>query len=312
MPFIESEYARQFEDFDRIYTKLIEKVSRLAADDGETSTPLEGLLMYRFSSPNQPAPCVYDPHLGILLQGKKRVILGDELIEYEGLRFFVASLDLPVMTQVIEATDSKPYLALVLKLNLQLLRQVFFEFNPQVAEIVPAGMAVETGPVSGELLCAFSRLVDLLNTPRDIPALADLIQREILYRVLVSEQGIRLRQIALRGSKSDRTAKAIAWLKDNFANPLSLEDLAESVNMGVSTLHHHFRAMTGMSPLNYQKKLRLFEARRLMLSEGLDSGEVARRVGYESHSQYNREYRRLFGQPPVRDIKGLRLSVEDG
>jgi len=170
---------------------------------------------------------------------------------------------------------------------------------------------MSTGPATPELLDAFNRLFELLSTPRDIPILGSLIQREILYRLLTSEQGARLREIVSSGSQSNLTAKAVAWLRQNYRKPLRVEELAGIVRMGVSTFHHHFRTMTSMSPLQYQKQLRLHEARRLMLTEFLDASSAALEVGYESATQFTREYSRLFGQPPMRDVRALRATIDD-
>jgi len=171
-----------------------------------------------------------------------------------------------------------------------------------------------TGEATAELLASCCRLVDLLNTPQDIPFLSGLIQREIIYRILRGPEGTRLRAIATLGDQSHRTAKAIAWIRANYAKSLRVEDLAQITGMGLSTLHHHFRALTAMSPLQYQKQLRLQAARGRMLVDGLDAASAAFEVGYESASQFNREYSRLFGQPPMRDIRTLRspgtLSLE--
>jgi transcriptional regulator GlxA family with amidase domain len=163
-----------------------------------------------------------------------------------------------------------------------------------------------TGESTVEFLSACCRLVDLLDTPQDIPFLSGLIQREIIYRVLRSAEGARLRAIATLGDQSNRTARAIAWIRANFGKPLRLEDLAEIAGMGVSTLHHHFRVLTAMSPLQYQKLLRLQAARGRMLIDGLDAASAAFEVGYESASQFSREYNRFFGQPPMRDVRALR------
>jgi AraC-like DNA-binding protein len=175
---------------------------------------------------------------------------------------------------------------------------------PPRAQESSRGMA--TGEVTLPLVAAFGRLIDLLSEPQDIPILAPVIQREIFYRLLVGDQGLRLRQMASIGSQSHQIARAIDWLKSNFARPLRIDDLATQVNMSISTFHHHFRVLTAMSPLQYQKWLRLHEARRLMLTERLDAGAAAFQVGYESPSQFSREYSRLFGSPPLRDITNLR------
>ncbi len=175
-----------------------------------------------------------------------------------------------------------------------------------VAEAHSGSPAMATGEATVEFLSACCRLLDLLDSPRDIPFLSGLIQREIIYRILRGPEGARLRAIATLGDQSNRTAKAIGWVRANYAKPLRVEDLAELAGMGVSTLHHHFRALTAMSPVQYQKQLRLQAARGRMLVDGLDAASAAFEVGYESASQFNREYSRFFGQPPMRDIRTLR------
>ena len=193
-----------------------------------------------------------------------------------------------------------------LKLDMPTVREVLSREETQVVEAPSGSPGMATGETTAEFLSACCRLLDLLNTPQDIPFLAGLIQREIIYRILRSAEGARLRAIATLGEQSHRTAKAIAWIRTNYAKPLRVEELAEIAGMGVSTLHHHFRALTAMSPLQYQKQLRLQTARGRMLLEGLDAASAAFEVGYESASQFNREYSRLFGQPPMRDIRALR------
>ena len=186
------------------------------------------------------------------------------------------------------------------------VRELLSREEIRVAEAPADSPGMAVGEATAEFLSAWCRLVDLLDTPQDIPFLSGLIQREIIYRILRGPEGARLRAIATLGDQSHRTAKAIAWISANYAKPLRVEDLAEITNMGVSTLHHHFRALTAMSPLQYQKQLRLQAARGLMLVNGLDAASAAFEVGYESASQFNREYSRLFGQPPMRDIQSLR------
>jgi AraC-like DNA-binding protein len=208
--------------------------------------------------------------------------------------------------QIIKASREQPYLSLRLKLDQGEIAQLMVDSHLPPPRAQPSSRGMATGEVTLPLLSAFQRLLDLLAAPQDIPLLAPLIQREILYRLLVGDQGARLRQMASAGSQSHQIARAIDWLKGNFTRPLHIDDLAAQVHMSTSTFHHHFRALTAMSPLQYQKWLRLNEARRLMLTERLDAATAAFQVGYESPSQFSREYSRVFGAPPLRDITSLR------
>ena len=196
----------------------------------------------------------------------------------------------------------------MLNLDMPLVREILSqqEFHLREESAEARGMAI--GVTSVELLDACTRLVDLLDTPQDISFLASLIEREIIYRLLRTPQGAHLRAIATLGEQSHRTAKAVEWLRANYAKPLRVEELAGMARMGVSTLHHQFRSLTAMSPLQYQKQLRLHVARERMMNEGLDAASAAFEVGYESASQFNREYSRFFGQPPMRDIKSRLLA----
>jgi AraC-like DNA-binding protein len=248
----------------------------------------------------------YEPSVTVIAQGRKRVELGRNVFIYDASRFLLTSVDLPVVSRVIEASEEVPCLALSLKLEMPAVRELLSREEIQVAEAPSDSPGMATGETTVEFLSACCRLVDLLDTPQDIPFLSGLIQREIVYRILRGAEGARLRAIATLGEQSHRTAKAIAWIRANYAKPLRVEDLAEIAGMGASTLHHHFRVLTAMSPLQYQKQLRLQAARGRMLMDGLDAASAAFEVGYESASQFNREYSRLFGQPPMRDIRALR------
>jgi len=250
----------------------------------------------------------YEPSVALVVQGRKRVDLGRATFIYGESRFLLTSVDLPVTSQVIEASEEYPYLCLRLKLEMPMVRELLSREEIPVAAVQPDSPAMVTGETTVEFLNAFCRLIDLLNTPQDIPFLCGLIEREIIYRILRSAEGQRLRAIATLGDQSHRTAKAIAWIRANYAKELRLEHLAQMAGMGVSTLHHHFRALTALSPLQYQKQLRLHAARGRMLMDGLDAASAAFEVGYESASQFNREYRRFFGQPPMRDVRTLRSS----
>jgi AraC-like DNA-binding protein len=242
----------------------------------------------------------------VIAQGRKRVDLGRTTFIYGESRYLLTSLDLPIVSQIVEATEQKPCLAMSLKLEMPVIRELLSREEIQLIEAPSDSPAMATGEATVEFLNACCRLMDLLDTPRDIPFLSGLIQREIVYRILQGPEGGRLRAIATQGDQSHRTAKAIAWLKTNYSKALKVEDLAQIAGMGLSTLHHHFRALTAMSPLQYQKQLRLQAARGRMLVDGLDAASAAFEVGYESASQFNREYSRLFGQPPMRDIRTLR------
>ena len=269
-------------------------------------TAIPGLSLFRREEPTEPAGGMYEPSICLVAQGAKRVLLGDETYVYDAHHFLITSVDLPTVVQIIKASPQKPYLGLMLKIDWREISRLMADSNlpPPRARESSRGMA--TGEVTLPLVAAFGRLIDLLSEPQDIPILAPVIQREIFYRLLVGDQGLRLRQMASIGSQSHQIARAIDWLKSNFARPLRIDDLATQVNMSISTFHHHFRVLTAMSPLQYQKWLRLHEARRLMLTERLDAGAAAFQVGYESPSQFSREYSRLFGSPPLRDITNLR------
>jgi AraC-like DNA-binding protein len=270
------------------------------------ATDIPGLTLYRRTAPTAQLSVTYEPSIALVVQGRKRVDLGRTTFIYGESRFLLTSVDLPVTSQVIEASEELPYLCLRLKVEIPIVRELLSREEIPVAEIPSDTPAMVTSETTVEFLSAFCRLIDLLNAPQDIPFLSGLIQREIVYRILRSAEGQRLRAIATLGDQSHRTAKAIAWIKANYAKELRVEHLAQVTGMGVSTLHHHFRALTAMSPLQYQKQLRLHAARGRMLMDGLDAASAAFEVGYESASQFNREYSRFFGQPPIRDIRTLR------
>src|SRR3984885_15333958 len=262
--------------------------------------------LHRRTAPTAPCSMTYQPSVTVIAQGRKRVELGRNIFIYDASRFLLTSVDLPVVSRVIEASEKMPCLTLSLKLEMPVIRELLGLDEIGVTETASDSPAMAIGETTVEFLSACCRLVDLVQTPRDIPFLSGLIQREIIYRILQSAEGARLRAIATLGEQSHRTAKAIAWIKANYAKPLRVEELAEIAGMGVSTLHHHFRTLTAMSPLQYQKQLRLQAARGRMLMDGVDAASAAFEVGYESASQFNREYSRFFGQPPMRDIRTLR------
>jgi AraC-like DNA-binding protein len=286
--------------------ELARKIALSIGSAENRTTDIPGLTLHRRTSPTAPCSMTYQPSVTVIAQGRKRVELGRNIFIYDASRFLLTSVDLSVVSRVIEASEEAPCLALSLKLEMPVVRELLSREETQVAEAPSDSPGMATGETTVPFLSACCRLVDLLDTPRDIPFLGGLIQREIVYRILGSAGGARLRAIATLGEQSHRTAKAIAWIGANYAKPLRVEDLAEIAGMGVSTLHHHFRVLTAMSPLQYRKQLRLQAARSRMLMDGLDAASAAFEVGYESASQFNREYSRFFGQPPMRDIRTLR------
>ncbi len=285
---------------------VAKSIARWTDKGDHIETAIPGLALWRREEPTQPMSGMYEPSICLTAQGAKRVVLGDDAYVYDAHHFLITSVDLPTVWQVIEASREKPCLGLVLKLDQREISQLMVDSNLPPPRPNQSSRGMATGEVTQRLLTTFLRLIDLLDEPNDIPILAPIIKQEIFYRLLVGDQGARLRQIASAGSQSQQIGRAIDWLKGNFAQPLRIDDLAAQVNMSTSTFHHHFRQVTAMSPLQYQKWLRLNEARRLMLAEDQDAAAAAFQVGYESPSQFSREYSRLFGSPPLRDITNLR------
>jgi AraC-like DNA-binding protein len=288
---------------------LAESIARWTDQGDQLETAIPGLSLWRRIEPTPPVSGIYEPSICMVAQGAKRVLLGDEAYVYDAHHFLVTSVDLPTVWQIIEASREKPCLGLVLKLDLREISQLMVDSHLPPPRAQQSSRGIATGEVALPLLTPFQRLIDLLAEPKDIPILAPVIKREISYRLLEGDQGARLRQMASAGSQSHQIARAVEWLKGNFTRPLRIDDLAKQVNMNTSTFHHHFRVLTAMSPLQYQKWLRLNEARRLMLNERLDATTAAFQVGYESPSQFSREYNRMFGAPPLRDITNLRQQA---
>lgn len=288
---------------------LRNKVAQLTERGELRTTAISGLSLFRRTEPTEPTTGMYEPSICLIAQGAKRVSLGDETLVYDPDHYLITSVHLPTMVQIIEASAEKPYLGLRLTFDLREVSQLMADSQLPPPKTQQSSRGMATGEVTQPLVNAFVRLIDLLESEQDIPILAPVIQREIIYRLLVGDQGARLRQIAAVGSQSQQIAQAIEWLKGNFSEHLRIEELAAKANMSTSTFHHHFRSMTALSPLQYLKQLRLQEARNLMLTERLDAATAAFQVGYESPSQFSREYSRLFGAPPLRDISTLRQQV---
>jgi AraC-like DNA-binding protein len=295
--------------FDSSINGLVDSIARLTENGELRTTAVAGLSLFRKIEPSEPLTGMYEPSVCMIAQGAKQVRLGDDTYVYDAHHYLVSGLHLPVIAQVIEATHEKPYLSLKLAFDYRDISQLMADSQlpPPRTQKTDRGMA--TGELTIPLVNAFQRLVDLLDEEQDIPILAPVIQREIFYRLLVGEQGVRLRQLAVMGTQSQQVAQVVSWLKSNFTQPLRVNKLAEMANMGTSTFHHHFRSMTALSPLQYQKQLRLQEARRLMLTDHTDAASAAFQVGYESPSQFSREYSRLYGAPPARDIMTLRQQA---
>jgi AraC-like DNA-binding protein len=289
-----------------IRAALAKRMIRSLGKSEDRITAIPGLAIYRRDRPTGPIFGLYEPSLTLLVQGRKRVILGQEAFACGPSRYLLTSVNVPVIGQVTEASPERPYLCLFLKLDLGAARQLLIDHDLPAPDTPSSARGIASGSATPELFDAFSRLLAIADQPNGIPILGPLIHREIVYRLLTGEDGARFREIASSGSQSHRTAQAANWIRSNYARPLKIRELATSVRLGVSTLHHQFRAMTSMSPLQYQKQLRLQEARRLMLTENYDAGSAAMRVGYESTTQFSREYSRLFGQPPIRNVRALR------
>ncbi len=298
---------------DSALDTLKANIAQWTGDCDRTETRVPGLSLYRKTAPTEPGSGMYEPSVCLVAQGAKLVQLGNETLVYDEKHYLITSMHLPTVVQVTSASPGKPYLGLSLRLDRKNIAQLMLDDNLPASRIRVSARGMATGIITEAMLDAFNRLIDLLREPESIPVLSPLIQREIMYRLLTGDQGARLRQVAVTGSHSHQIAQAIDWLNVHFNKPLVVSELAGISGMSASTFHHHFREMTAMSPLQYQKWLRLHEARRLMLAERLDASSAAFEVGYESPSQFSREYTRHFGVPPRKDVNTIREMevVED-
>ncbi|GFP75222.1 AraC family transcriptional regulator [Clostridium fungisolvens] len=295
-----------FEDKLKQLANLIE---RFTDKEGLQSSSIPSLDFIRSTEKSELLHSIYTPSLCVIVQGAKMVILGSEGYRYDKNSYLVASVHLPITGQIIEASSDAPYLSLRLGFSSDQILDIIKETKQatMTKQNPPRGLIVNKTSLS--LLDALLRLVSLLETPADIPVLAPLFIREILYRILQDDQGDVVKQFAMIGSHAQAISSAINLINKDFSKSLSIEELAKTINMSPSSLHHHFKKVTAMSPLQYQKQVRLQEARRLLLSETLEAADAAFQVGYESPSQFSREYSRMFGLPPISDIKRLKNSI---
>lgn len=291
------------------FKELAELIAQHAETDGVHSTAIPRLTLVRMSGPTEPLHTVQSAALCIIAQGRKKVMLSDQIAQYEAGRHLLVSVDLPIVGQVFDATPQEPFLGLKLEMDLALLGELVIELGAAPPAPSPC-MAMSVCNTCNELLDASLRLVKLLKTPGDIRILAPLIEREILYRLLNSDQAPALYQALNPSNRLHNVNRAISWIRENYRETLSIDELAARAYMSPSSLHEHFRTVTNMSPLQYQKQLRLQEARRLILTQALDAATAGRKVGYDSPSQFSREYRRQFGAPPLKDVSRLRAAPE--
>lgn len=302
-------------DIQTMYHSMAAVIGSRCDKTGDFPTELGALGLFRRDNLTQPEICLIEPSVVLLVSGRKQINLAGQAFPYDTCRFLITSLDLPASSQVVEASPDDPCLGLVLRLDLRLIAELIAQGAPRQQDkssrtLTEKGVGIWLSDVSTAIIDPFRRLLDLLNEPEALDALAPLIIREIHFRLLQTDQAARLRQIASVDSQGHRIAKAIDWLKIHYSESLRVDDLAARVQMSTPTFHHHFRQLTGMSPLQYQKWMRLNEAKRLMLNEHLDASSAAYQVGYESPSQFSREYSRLFGAPPKRDIENMKRQLQ--
>jgi AraC-like DNA-binding protein len=288
--------------------ELVEWIMRAVPKDGVIQ-PLEGLYLARASVPLEPIHSVVKPSFCVIAQGSKEVLLGESRYRYDPLQYLISTVELPRVSQILEASRERPYLSFRLELAPALVGSVMAELDLTATPANRDARAIDVSLLDVNLQDAVVRLVRLLDAPAEAPVLMPLITREIVYRLMISEQSARLRHLAVMGGYAPLIARAVERLRQNFDQPLSVEELARELGMSVSGLHHHFKAVTAMSPLQFQKQLKLQEARRLMLSEDLDAASTAYRLGYHDAAHFNREYKSLFGAPPMRDVQRMREAA---
>jgi len=289
--------------------ELVERMARAIPQDG-TLEVFPGFFLGRSSQPTERAHSVFNPAFCVIAQGSKQVLLGDEVFRYDPGHYLISTVDLPIVSQVVEASKERPYLSFRLNLESSLVASVMMESGIEIKRDDANVKAMDVSSIDADMLDAVVRLARLLDTPDEIQVLAPLITREIVYRLSRGEQGARLSHLLASGGATRRISKAVEQLRENIDRPIKIENIARELGMSVSGFHHHFKSVTAMSPLQFQKQIRLQEARRLMLGEDLDAASAGFRVGYEDPSYFSREYKKLFGAPPQRDIARLRSNLE--
>jgi AraC-like DNA-binding protein len=291
-------------------TALATKLVHYAQHAGLHRTPIREVTLARAHSPSQPLASVYEPCLCIVVQGRKRALVGNEVYVYDPLNYLVVSVTLPARTHIIDATPEQPYLCLRITMDIGVIGELLEQIGPSSVTEPGRGRGLFLSRMSAPMLDAVSRLVDLMDRPKESAVLAPLVLKEIHFRVLMGELGYRLRELCTLESHTQRISSVIKLLRSSYAGPVRVENLAAAANMSVSSLHHRFKEVTAMSPMQYLKHLRLHEARRLMLAAGMAASAASYHVGYESPSQFSRDYRRLFGAPPRREVQGLRAHTQ--
>lgn len=287
------------------HSLLVPTLQKYAKENASVETAIKGLSFHHANAPTQPVSYMFAPHLCLIAQGAKHITLGTENFIYDENSYVLSAVDLPLVSKIIKASPNEPYLGLTLELDLteiaDILTQGHFQFNSSQETACGIGVSKLT-PALSDAVC---RLLALLENPQDIRMLAPMIKSEIYYRLLAGDQGYKLKQILSVGSRKNQISKAVEWLKHNYNDPLHVKELADLVGMSESSFYHHFRELTSLSPVQYQKKIRLNEAKRLMLVKRVEAGEAAYSVGYESPTQFNREYKKMFGNPPRKDVQQI-------
>jgi AraC-like DNA-binding protein len=306
MNYQEADIERQRKQISR--AELMARISRAVPKDGLREV-FPGVILGRFSKPTERVYTVFNPSFCIIAQGSKQMLLGEEVFHYDPGHYLISTIALPVVTNVIEASDEKPYLGFQLNLDPMVVAEVLMESKIETKKSDASVKAMNVSSIKAELLDATLKLVRLLDTPDEIEFLAPLIIREIIYRLLRSEQGARLNHLLTSEGDMRRITRAVNHLREHIDEPLKIESMARQLGMSVSSFHEHFKSVTAMSPVQFQKQIRLQEARRLMLGENLDVASASFRVGYEDPSYFSREYKKLFGAPPQRDIARLRSNL---